>query len=154
MSMTLISLAFAAGGTIPSLYTCDGRDTSPQLQWSGIPPATKSLVLIVDDPDAPDPAAPQMTWVHWVLYNLPPESNGLPPAVAPGKEGKFAADSLQKQQQGLLTGPAAEIAGPPSAGSGERGILLQHNVPCRPPSVPQLIEGPVGLGAQYPHLRA
>jgi Raf kinase inhibitor-like YbhB/YbcL family protein len=56
---------------IPARYTCDGEDISPPLEWSGIPAAAQSLVLIVDDPDAPDPAAPKMTWVHWVLYNIP-----------------------------------------------------------------------------------
>ena len=78
MSPTLNSAAFAHQGAIPSKYTCEGADLSPPLSWSGLPPGTKSLALIVDDPDAPDPAAPKMTWVHWVLYNLPPTVNGLP----------------------------------------------------------------------------
>ena len=68
-------------GAIPVLYTCEGRDVSPPIAWSDVPPGTKSLVLIVDDPDAPDPAAPKMTWVHWLLYNLPPTTNGLPESV-------------------------------------------------------------------------
>ena len=72
MNLTLTSAAFRPNGAIPSLYTCEGKDISPPLAWSGAPAGTKSLVLIVDDPDAPDPAAPKMTWVHWVLYNLPP----------------------------------------------------------------------------------
>jgi Raf kinase inhibitor-like YbhB/YbcL family protein len=76
-AMNLTSSAFAHNGAIPKKYTCDGGDTSPPLSWSGVPPGTKSLVLIVDDPDAPDPAAPKMTWVHWVLYNLPPSAAGL-----------------------------------------------------------------------------
>lgn len=67
---------------MPSLYTCDGRDISPPLAWSGLPDGTKSLALIVDDPDAPDPAAPKMTWVHWILYNLPPNASSLPQGVA------------------------------------------------------------------------
>jgi len=83
--MTLTSTAFAANGAIPSLYTCDGKDVSPPLSWAGLPDGTKSLVLIVDDPDAPDPKAPKMTWVHWVLYNLPPTARGLPAAVPPSK---------------------------------------------------------------------
>ena len=78
---TLSSPAFADSGAIPAAYTCDGSDHSPPLTWSGVPPAARSLVLIVDDPDAPDPAAPQRTWVHWVLYNLPPNSVGLAEAV-------------------------------------------------------------------------
>ncbi|HJV84380.1 MAG TPA: YbhB/YbcL family Raf kinase inhibitor-like protein [Noviherbaspirillum sp.] len=77
MSMILTSPAFDANGSIPALHTCDGSDVSPALSWSGLPPGTKSLALIVDDPDAPDPAAPQRTWVHWVLYNIPPDATGL-----------------------------------------------------------------------------
>ncbi len=82
MPLTLISSAFSPGGNIPVEHTCEGADRSPPLFWSGIPSGTKSLTLIVDDPDAPDPAAPRMTWVHWILYNLPPESRGLPESVA------------------------------------------------------------------------
>lgn len=81
MSLVLTSLAFILNGAIPAKYTCEGADISPPLAWSGLPPATKSLVLIVDDPDAPDPAAPQRTWVHWVLYNLPATATGLAEAV-------------------------------------------------------------------------
>jgi Raf kinase inhibitor-like YbhB/YbcL family protein len=83
MSLTLTSTAFADGGEIPSRFTCDGEDVSPDLSWSGLPRGTGSLVLIVDDPDAPDPTAPRMVWDHWLLYNLSPDSGGLPAAVAP-----------------------------------------------------------------------
>lgn len=82
MTLTLSSVAFQPNGVIPARHTCDGQDRSPPLVWSGVPANTKSLVLIVDDPDAPDPAAPKMTWVHWLLYNLPPETTGLPEGVA------------------------------------------------------------------------
>ena len=82
MSLSLTSTAFAHHGAIPTKYTCDGADVSPPLAWSSLPPGTKSLALIVDDPDAPDPAAPRMTWVHWVLYNLPPDASALPEAVS------------------------------------------------------------------------
>lgn len=75
--MTLTSPAFSDGGEIPSAYTCEGHDTSPPLSWSEVDAAAKTLALIVDDPDAPDPAAPKMTWVHWVLYNISPETAGL-----------------------------------------------------------------------------
>ena len=81
MSMTITSPAFEANVEIPRGYTCDGKDVSPPLVWDEVPAEAKSLVLIVDDPDAPDPAAPKMTWVHWVLYNLPANSTGLPEAV-------------------------------------------------------------------------
>lgn len=77
MSLQLLSSAFAPGRSIPIQYTCQGKDISPPLTWRGIPSETKSLILIVDDPDAPDPAAPKMTWVHWVLYNIPPDAKGL-----------------------------------------------------------------------------
>jgi Raf kinase inhibitor-like YbhB/YbcL family protein len=81
MSLVLTSAAFAALGAIPTLHTCEGRDVSPVLGWTGVPAAAKSLVLIVDDPDAPDPMAPKTTWVHWVLYNMPPGSTGLTEGV-------------------------------------------------------------------------
>src|SRR5262245_5900982 len=71
MTLKLTSSAFADSGEIPSKYTCEGLDLAPPLAWTGVPTGVKSLVLIVDDPDAPDPAAPKMTWVHWVLYNIP-----------------------------------------------------------------------------------
>ncbi|MES9846961.1 MAG: YbhB/YbcL family Raf kinase inhibitor-like protein [Candidatus Thiodiazotropha sp.] len=83
MPLTLFSSAFSDGGGIPVQFTCQGADISPQLQWDGVPDNTRSLVLIVDDPDAPDPMAPKMVWVHWVLFNLPPETRELPEAVNP-----------------------------------------------------------------------
>ncbi len=81
MALSLTSPAFEPNAHIPERYTCDGKDISPPLEWDGVPDAAKALVLIVDDPDAPDPAAPKMTWVHWVLYNLPAESRGLDEGV-------------------------------------------------------------------------
>jgi hypothetical protein len=77
MTLKLTSTAFSHGGEIPSKYTCEGDDLSPPLAWSGVPANAKSLALIVDDPDAPDPAAPRMTWVHWVLYNIPASAAAL-----------------------------------------------------------------------------
>ena len=94
MALALTSPAFSHNGPIPKLYTCQGKDISPALAWSDPPAGTKSLALIVDDPDAPDPAAPKTTWVHWVLYNIPPGGSGLAQAVAPAalppgtREGK------------------------------------------------------------------
>ncbi|MGD8547198.1 MAG: YbhB/YbcL family Raf kinase inhibitor-like protein, partial [Thiohalophilus sp.] len=82
MTLMLTSTAFSDQEDIPKKFTCEGVDISPQLEWTGVPEETKSLVLIVDDPDAPDPEAPQMVYVHWVLYNLPPESQGLPEGVS------------------------------------------------------------------------
>ncbi|WP_428624354.1 YbhB/YbcL family Raf kinase inhibitor-like protein [Sedimenticola sp.] len=78
MALTLTSSAFENGQAIPRPYSCEGEDTSPPLSWQSLPGTTRSLVLIVDDPDAPDPKAPKMTWVHWLLYDLPPTTTGLP----------------------------------------------------------------------------
>jgi len=63
------------------VHTCEGRDVSTPLAWTGVPASARSLVLIVDDPDAPDPKAPKMTWVHWVLYNIPTSATGLDQGV-------------------------------------------------------------------------
>jgi Raf kinase inhibitor-like YbhB/YbcL family protein len=76
-ALELHSSVFQNGGQIPAIYTCEGRDISPPLGWSGVPAAAKSLALIADDPDAPDPSAPKGTWVHWVLYDLPPADGQL-----------------------------------------------------------------------------
>jgi Raf kinase inhibitor-like YbhB/YbcL family protein len=84
MTMALTSSAFTAGGEIPVVHTCEGADTSPALEWSGVPAGTRSLALVVDDPDAPDPKAPRMTYVHWVLYNIPPTATRLPEGAARG----------------------------------------------------------------------
>jgi Raf kinase inhibitor-like YbhB/YbcL family protein len=83
MALALTSSAFAPDGPIPSRYTCEGMDLSPPLDWSGVPEGTRSFVLIVDDPDAPDPAAPKTTWVHWVLYDLPGDTRDLPEGRVP-----------------------------------------------------------------------
>ena len=72
MAIEVSSSAFNEGESIPSQYTCDGKDISPQLKWSGVPDEARSIALIADDPDAPG-----KTWVHWVLFNLPPETTSL-----------------------------------------------------------------------------
>lgn len=77
MSLQITSPKFSHQGEMPAKYTCQGENISPPLSWSGIPAGTKSLVLIIDDPDAPDPKAPKMTWDHWIIYNLSPELNGI-----------------------------------------------------------------------------
>ena len=92
MSFSITSTAFAEGQGIPDKYTCDGSDISPPLSWKNQPEDTQSLVLIMDDPDAPDPDAPKMTWVHWLLYNLPADSIGLPEAVS---DNQLPAGTLQ-----------------------------------------------------------
>jgi len=82
MTLVITSPAFPHEGSIPAAFTCEGDDRSPALEWSGVPAGAQSLALIVDDPDAPDPAAPKMTYVHWVLYDIPCDSTGLPEGVA------------------------------------------------------------------------
>ena len=90
MVLTLRSSAFRHEGIIPRRYTCEGDDVPPPLEWSGAPNGTRSFVLIVDDPDAPDPKAPRMTYVHWVLYDIPalvralPEGEPLPAGTRQG----------------------------------------------------------------------
>jgi hypothetical protein len=84
MPLTIRSSAFEDGAEIPLRHTCEGDDVSPPLAWSGVPAGARSLALVVDDPDAPDPAAPKMTWVHWVLYELPPTATGLDEAQRHG----------------------------------------------------------------------
>ncbi len=84
MAFELRSSSFGPNGNIPSKYTCEGDDISPPLSWSGPPGGTKSFALIVDDPDAPDPNAPKMTWVHWVLYDIPAAATALPEGASKG----------------------------------------------------------------------
>jgi Raf kinase inhibitor-like YbhB/YbcL family protein len=80
MAIIITSTAFTDGGMIPRDYTCDGRDISPPLTWTGVPKETKSLSIICDDPDAP-----MGTWVHWVLFNIPATINGLSQNIPPDK---------------------------------------------------------------------
>ena len=94
MTLRLESEAFSEGGAIPRKYTCEGEDISPPLAWAGIPDGAKSLVLIADDPDAPDPKAPRMTWVHWVLYNIPADAGGL----AEGVKSPAGGDDERRQR--------------------------------------------------------
>jgi len=94
MALSLTSTAFKDGDEIPPRYTCQGDDTAPPLEWAGVPEEARSLVLIVDDPDAPDPAAPRMTWVHWVVYNMPPEATGL-------AEGATSRDLPPGSEEGI-----------------------------------------------------
>lgn len=109
MSFALTSSAFPHQGEIPKKYTCDGADVSPPLDWSGLPEGTRSLVLVVDDPDAPDPKAPKMTWVHWVLYNLPPTATGLPEAVPPERLPAGTLEGLNDWKRTGCGGPCPPI---------------------------------------------
>jgi Raf kinase inhibitor-like YbhB/YbcL family protein len=103
--MQLTSASFENQRSIAKKFTCDGEDISPALEWSGVPEGTKSFALIVDDPDAPDPANPRMTWVHWVLYNIPAKVSSLP-------EGVKDADLPKGTLQGLNDWKKSDYGGP------------------------------------------
>lgn len=84
---SIISPAFAQGSTTPARYTCDGVNVSPPLHISGVPEKAQSLILIMDDPDAPSP--PVGGWVHWVVFNIPPTTRDIPEGTEPpGRAGK------------------------------------------------------------------
>jgi Raf kinase inhibitor-like YbhB/YbcL family protein len=107
--MKITSKAFGDGQEIPSAYTCQGKDVSPPLAWEGAPAGTKSLALIVDDPDAPDPKAPKMTWVHWVLYDIPVTATGFPEAVGPAGYPAGTRDGLNDWKRTGYGGPCPPI---------------------------------------------
>ena len=86
-TFAISSPAFADGAPIPQPYTCDGADHSPPLRFQSPPRNARSLALVVEDPDAPDPAAPKTTWIHWVLYDLEPSLDGLPAGAATSLPG-------------------------------------------------------------------
>jgi Raf kinase inhibitor-like YbhB/YbcL family protein len=109
MSMTLSSPAFQHNGLIPSKYTCEGEDVSPPLAWEDVPNGAKSLVLIVDDPDAPDPKAPKMVWVHWVVYNIPPDTKSLPENAGKARLPQGALLGLNDFKKTAYGGPCPPI---------------------------------------------
>ena len=109
MAMKLTSKAFTHEGAIPSAYTCEGNDIAPPLAWTGVPEGTRTLALIVDDPDAPDPKAPKMTWVHWVLYNIPPTVTGLPEAATAGDLPPGTKQGLNDWKRAGYGGPCPPI---------------------------------------------
>ena len=109
MSLVLASSDFSAGGSIPVEHTCDGADRSPSLSWSGAPAAAKSFALVIDDPDAPDPAAPKMTWVHWVLYNIPPDANGLGGGVPEAELPRGTRSGLNDWKRTAYGGPCPPV---------------------------------------------
>lgn len=108
MTFSLTSPAFGHEQSIPKKYTCEGEDISPPLQWDALPEGAKSLVLIVDDPDAPDPAAPKMTYVHWVLYNIPASLRELPENVSTG-DLQGALDGVNDWKRPGYGGPCPPI---------------------------------------------
>ena len=108
-SLVLSSPTFRDGGSIPSKYTCDGADLVPPLAWSGVPTGARSLVLIVDDPDAPDPAAPKRTWVHWVVYDIPPTANGIAEGGGGAKLPAGSKEGLNDWKRTAFGGPCPPI---------------------------------------------
>ena len=108
-SMILTSPDFKNLGMIPKKYTCDGKDISPALTWTNVPSETKSLALIVDDPDAPDPTAPLRTWVHWVLYNIPVTSESLAQGIEKRALPKGTLEGLNDWGRTGFGGPCPPI---------------------------------------------
>lgn len=109
MPFRLNSPSFEAGGDMPRRHTCEGTDTSPPLEWSAPPSGTRSLALVVLDPDAPDPDAPRMTWVHWVLWDLPPDLRALPEGVRAGALPPGAHQGLNDWHRTGWGGPCPPI---------------------------------------------
>jgi Raf kinase inhibitor-like YbhB/YbcL family protein len=109
MPFRLTSSAFTPGGSIPSRYTCEGADASPPLEWSDAPDGTRTFALIVDDPDAPDPAKPQRVYVHWVLYNIPASINKLPENAARGALPKGSSHGSNDWGKQAYGGPCPPI---------------------------------------------
>ncbi|HCF58751.1 MAG TPA: YbhB/YbcL family Raf kinase inhibitor-like protein [Myxococcales bacterium] len=94
MPLSIASPDFKNHDEMPKKFTHDGKNISPPLTWAGVPAGTKSLALIVDDPDAPDPKAPKRIWTHWIVYNLPPDTRGLPEAVRDGQLPRSAHEGV------------------------------------------------------------
>jgi hypothetical protein len=108
-SLTLTSPQFEHNGPIPKIHTCEGQDLSPPLAWSGVPAGTQGLVLLVEDPDVPDPAKPVRTWIHWVIYNLPPTSTGLPEGAGKGQLPAGAQGGITDFRRRDYGGPCPPI---------------------------------------------
>lgn len=131
IKLQLTSTAFADGQPIPSRNTCDGQNLSPALQWSDVPPAAQSLALICDDPDAP-----VGTWVHWVIYSLPPGTNGLPEGVPPSLQ--LPDGSMQGENDFKQTG----YGGPcPPSGNPHRYFFRLYALDSKPDLKPGLTKG-------------
>jgi Raf kinase inhibitor-like YbhB/YbcL family protein len=109
MSLKITSIAFEQGRDIPARYTCEGEDVSPPLAWSGIPSNAKTIALIVDDPDAPDPAKPQRVYVHWVVYNIPVSATSLNENASKGGMPKGAVQGTNDWGKPEYGGPCPPI---------------------------------------------
>ena len=109
MTIKITSTAFQHGGPIPAKYTCEGQDISPPLAWSGVPATAKSIALIVDDPDAPDPAKPQRVYVHWVVYNIPTSATSFPESASKSGLPKGAVQGKNDSGKAEYRGPCPPI---------------------------------------------
>jgi Raf kinase inhibitor-like YbhB/YbcL family protein len=109
MALKITSSAFQPNGSIPSQYTCEGKDISPPLTWSAAPANAKSFALIVDDPDAPDPAKPQRVYVHWVVHNIPATATGLPENASKSGLPKGTVQGKNDWGKGAYGGPCPPI---------------------------------------------
>jgi Raf kinase inhibitor-like YbhB/YbcL family protein len=109
MPFTLRSAAFANGESIPSRCTGDGDDVSPPLEWHNAPEGTKSFALVMDDPDAPDPARPKRVWVHWVVAGIPAGTSSLPDAASPHGLPAGAVEGLNDSHDAGYSGPYPPI---------------------------------------------
>jgi len=109
LTFVLTSSAFEDHAAIPKQYGCDGDDVSPPLCWSGTPRGTRSFVLIMDDPDAPDPRAPRLTWVHWVVVNIPAPMHALAENAAADGLPKGAYHGLNDWKRAGYGGPCPPI---------------------------------------------
>jgi Raf kinase inhibitor-like YbhB/YbcL family protein len=109
LTFHMTSPSFAHEADIPAEHTCEGADTSPGLAWSGVPAGTKSLALVVDDPDAPDPRAPKTTWVHWVVYAIPADVASLPPGASPGQLPPGAHEGINDWKATGYRGPCPPV---------------------------------------------
>jgi len=136
--MQLTSATFAEGELIPAKHTCDDKNVSPPLKWSGAPPGTKSLALIVDDPDAP-----AGTWVHWVLYDLPGSASELPEDLP---KGQYLPNGAK---QGLNDFKHLGYGGPcPPKGNPHRYLFklyaLDTSLDLKPGATKKELEGAIG----------
>jgi Raf kinase inhibitor-like YbhB/YbcL family protein len=108
-ALEISSPAFAQGAEIPRKHTCDGEDVVPPLAWAGVPDGTKSLVLIIDDPDVPDPMKPVRTWVHWVVYDIPATAGGIAEGGGGDRLPAGAREGLNDWKRGRFGGPCPPI---------------------------------------------
>jgi Raf kinase inhibitor-like YbhB/YbcL family protein len=103
------SPAFAPDGAMPAKHTCDGADVSPALAWTDPPQGTRGFALIVDDPDAPDPAAPKRIWVHWIRYNIPADTRELAEGAGNRPPSGNARDAVTDGKAQGYHGPCPPI---------------------------------------------